>query len=270
MGHRLELRTIVELARLGNARRSAESLRISQSTVSEVLARLERSYGSRLFDRGRHGSRPTATGALVVDAARRALEILDNAEREIGLLEGFQRGALSVAAHPCLIETHLAPAVAAVLRGNLTLHCQMHSAPPDTLLDWLRRQQLEFYVGFEPDGPCEDVAIERIDTYQPVPFCRSGHPLASVPPQGIKVLRQYPIVTVDVPRWYASRTDQMGADPDVVGEIERRGRRVNVAHLATMEAFVATTDALGFAPREAIRAGVDAGTFVILDVPDDE
>lgn len=268
MEHRLELRTVVELARLGNARRTAESLGVSQSTVTETLARLERSYGTRLFDRDRKGSRPTATGTLVVEAARRSLDILDNAEREVGLLEGFERGSLSIAAHPCLVETHLAPAVGAVLQGNLNLHCRMHTAPPDTLLEWLRRRELEFFVGFEPDGPCDDVTIERIDTYVPVPFCRAGHPLAGAPPVGVRALLDYPLVGIESPRWYQARTDVF--DRVLAGEIEQRGRRVNVAHLATMEALVATTDALGFAPRVAIAAGLDAGRFVTVEVPDDE
>jgi DNA-binding transcriptional LysR family regulator len=271
MDHRLELRTVVELARFGNARRAADSLGLSQSTVSEVLTRLERSYGTKLFDRGRHGSRTTATGALVVEAARRSLEILDNAEREVGLLEGFERGSLSIAAHPCLVETHLAPAVAAVLRGTLNLHCQMHTAPPDTLLESLRRQQLEFFIGLEPDGPCDDVASEPIGTFRPVPFSRPGHPLANTPPEGVKVLRVYPIIATEVPRWYEHRTDTMAtADPALADEIAQRGRRVNVGHLATMEALVTTTDSLGFAPRDAIQTGIDDGKFVIIEVPPDE
>ena len=271
MDHRLELRTVVELARFGNARRAADALGVSQSTVSEVLARLERSYGTKLFDRGRRGSRPTATGALVVEAARRSLEILDNAEREVGLLEGFERGSLSIAADPCLVETYLVPAVAAVLGGRLNLHCRMHTASPDTMLEWLRRQQLEFFIGLEPDGPCDDVAIEPIGTFRPVPFCRAGHPLATMPPEGVRALRVYPIIATEVPRWYEQRTDTMAkADPALADEIAQRGRRVNVDHLATMEALVTTTESLGFAPRDAIQPRIDDGTFVVIDVPPDE
>ena len=63
----------------------------------------------------------------------------------------------------------------------------MHTASPDTLLECLRRQQLEFFIGLEPDGPCDDVASEPIGTFRPVPFCRAGHPLATMPPEGVKV-----------------------------------------------------------------------------------
>ena len=53
MEHRAERRAIVELARLGNARHTAELLGVSKSTISEVGVRRERSYGTRLFDRDR-------------------------------------------------------------------------------------------------------------------------------------------------------------------------------------------------------------------------
>lgn len=269
MDHRAELRTVIELARLGNARRAAEALGVSQSTVSDVVARLERSYGTRLFDRDRHGSRPTATGALVIDAARRSLAILDNAEREVGLLEGFEQGVLSVAAHPEIVETHLVPAVAAVLRDSANLQCRIHSASPDALMDGLRDQQLELFVGLEPDAPCDDVDIEPIGTYHAVPFCRADHPLTEVAPQGVKVLREYPLISTEVPRWYLERRRiGMHVGREVVGEIAARGRTVQVAHLATMTALVATTDSLGFATPESIQRFIVDGTLALLGVPD--
>ncbi|HMS49745.1 LysR family transcriptional regulator [Candidatus Neomicrothrix sp.] len=271
MDHRTELRTLTALARLGNARRAADAVGLSQSTVSDLIARLERTYGTRLFDRGRHGSRPTATGALVIEAARQSLEILDNAEREVGLLEGYERGALSVAAHPLLIESHLTPAVATMLGHSANLHCRIRSATPDALLRGLRDRHLELFIGLAPDAPHDDVTIEAIATYEPVPFCRSGHPLATVPPQGIQVLREFPIVTTEAPRWYTSLTGAaMPTDPVLADEIAERGRHVIVDHLATMETLVLSTDALGLAPLQSIRRGIEAGGLVMLDVPDDQ
>jgi DNA-binding transcriptional LysR family regulator len=203
-----------------------------------------------------------------VEAARRSLEVLDNAEREVGLLEGFERGSLSIAAHPCLVETHLVPAVAAMLRGSANLHCRIQSASPDAMLQALRSRQIELFVGLEPDGPCDDVAIERVGTYRPVPFCRAGHPLAAVKPQGIKVLGRYPLVTTEMPAWYARRVEAgMPRDPILAGEIAERGRRVQVAHQATMETLVETTDSLGLAAAESIRPSIEAGKLVVLGVP---
>lgn len=271
MDHRTELRTVVELARLGNARRTAESLGVSQSTVSEVIARLERSYGTRLFDRDRRGSRSTATGTLVVDAARKSLDILDNVEREVGLLEGFERGVLSVAAHPEMVETHLVPAVASVLRESANLRCRVHSGTPESLLQKLRDQQIELFVGLEPDAPCGDVDVEPIGTYHAVPFCRAGHPLTEVPPQGIRVLREYPIISTHVPHWYLARRNVgLRIERELADEIAARGRTVQVAHLTTMTSLVAASDSLGFAATASIQRGIEDGSLAVLGVPDEQ
>lgn len=271
MDHRLELRTLIELARLRNARRTAEALGVSQSTVSEVIARLERSYGTRLFDRGRQGSLPTATGALVIAAARRSLEVLDNAEREVALLEGFAGGVLSVAAHPALVDTHLVPVVAEVLRSSEHLNCRILSAGPDDLLEGLRNQRLELFVGLEPDGPCDDLVVEPIGTYQSLPFCRDGHPLAELPPQGMKVLREYPMVTTESPRWYTERKlSNVPFTRTLADEIAARGRAIQVANITTMVEIVTVTDALGSTMPASIQRHVDDGSLVLLGVPDDE
>ena len=271
MDHRLELRTLTELARLRNARRTADALGVSQSTVSEIVARLERSYGTRLFDRGRQGSVPTATGAVVIAAARRSLEVLDNAEREVALLEGFVGGVLSVAAHPALVETYLVPVVAAVLRSTEHLNCRILSAGPDDLLEGLRNQRLELFVGLEPDGPYDDLVVEPIGTYQSQPFCRDGHPLADLPPQGVKVLREYPMVTTESPRWYTERKlSNVPFTRTLADEISAHGRAVQVANLATMVELVTSTDALGSTMPASIQRHIDDGSLVLLGVPDEE
>lgn len=268
MDHRTELSTAVELARLGNARQTAEHLGVAQSTVTEAIHRLERVYGTRLFDRDQRGSRPTATGQLIIDAARQSLEILANAEREVGLLEGFERGSLSIAAHPYLVETYLVPAVAEALRQRSHIQCRIQTDSPDGLVESLRARRLELFVGLRPDGPTDDLHLDEIGTYQAIPFCRAGHPLAAIPAQGIKVLRDYPFVTTDAPQWYAERLQAgMPHDPALVGELAERGRQVHVHEVSAMAALVKTTDALGFAPIDSIRSGVDDGTFVALDVP---
>lgn len=50
------------LARTGNFRRTASDLDVSQPTVSQIIADLEREIGRPLFIRGRNGSTLTAAG----------------------------------------------------------------------------------------------------------------------------------------------------------------------------------------------------------------
>ena len=57
-----DLLAFESVARLGSFSRAAEELETSQSAVSRHIARLERRFSQRLFERARAGTRPTRAG----------------------------------------------------------------------------------------------------------------------------------------------------------------------------------------------------------------
>jgi molybdenum-dependent DNA-binding transcriptional regulator ModE len=75
IGRRLTLRDLhlfVTVARQGSMAKAATQLGISQPSVSEVIADLERALDARLFDRRPRGVEPTLYGqALLKRAGRR-------------------------------------------------------------------------------------------------------------------------------------------------------------------------------------------------------
>ena len=153
MNHREELEMLVELAHTGNMRRAAESLGVSQSTLSDVTTRLEEAYGAALFSRGRRGSHPTVYGEVVVRAAQRALRILEEAQREIGLIRGSASGRLSIGAEIGLIEAYLAPVIARGLKRDRRLRYRLHANDTSVLVQELREQRIEFFLGIQPMSP---------------------------------------------------------------------------------------------------------------------
>ncbi|GAA1646488.1 hypothetical protein GCM10009744_41990 [Kribbella alba] len=72
-----DLRLVLTIRRTGSVGTAARELRISQPSASQRLARLERTCGTRLFDRDTRGARPTAAGS---ELARRAEHILGHLE----------------------------------------------------------------------------------------------------------------------------------------------------------------------------------------------
>jgi molybdate transport repressor ModE-like protein len=72
-----DLRLVLTIRRTGSVGTAARELRISQPSASQRLARLERTCGSRLFERDTRGARPTAAGS---ELARRAEHILGHLE----------------------------------------------------------------------------------------------------------------------------------------------------------------------------------------------
>lgn len=69
-----QLKIFVEVAEKGHVTRAAQTLRLSQSTVSSAIAALEGRYEIRLFDRVGRGIRLTANGRIFLREARAVLD----------------------------------------------------------------------------------------------------------------------------------------------------------------------------------------------------
>ncbi len=102
------LRSLVVLADELHFGRAAARLHITQPSLSQQIARLEREVGVRLVDRGPRGTRLTDAGARLADAARPALAAIDAAVAEIreaaGVGASLRIGVprLEYVAHPAI------------------------------------------------------------------------------------------------------------------------------------------------------------------------
>ncbi|MDH6119466.1 DNA-binding transcriptional LysR family regulator [Kitasatospora sp. GAS204A] len=72
-----ELRILVAVDRARSFTAAAGALGLTQSAVSHAVSACERKIGAVLFDRGRHGARPTPAGERAAAHARRILRLLD-------------------------------------------------------------------------------------------------------------------------------------------------------------------------------------------------
>ena len=77
------LLAFVEATQAGSLSAAAERLQVTPAAVSKNLARLERQLGVRLLQRSTRRLAPTAEGALLLDKARAALRLLDEAQAEV-------------------------------------------------------------------------------------------------------------------------------------------------------------------------------------------
>lgn len=64
------LRVVCAIADQGSLTKAAAALGLAQPALTAQLQRIEEALGGMLFDRGRHGARPTALGELVLARAR--------------------------------------------------------------------------------------------------------------------------------------------------------------------------------------------------------
>ena len=83
-------RAFVEIAARGSFTAGADALRLTQSTISEQIAALEKELGTRLFERGRHGAQLTESGGRLLEPAQRLLRMAADIERQAPM--GGDRG----------------------------------------------------------------------------------------------------------------------------------------------------------------------------------
>lgn len=144
------LELLVEVADTGSLSAAAGHLGLAQPNASRQLARLERSLGARLLDRGARGSEPTPAGRVAVEHARRVLDAAEALAEEVSAATGT--GRIRLLASQTIAE-QLMPAFLASLAADLPdAPVSFEVANSAHVLEALRRGRadLGFVEGSEP------------------------------------------------------------------------------------------------------------------------
>jgi DNA-binding transcriptional LysR family regulator len=110
-----QLRTFLEVARLGSVQETADSLVVSQPAVSAALAGLQRTVGAKLTERDGRGVRLTAAGKAFELYGRRIFALIDEARERARELAESRTSRLRLAAVTTAAE-HLVPQLLQRLR----------------------------------------------------------------------------------------------------------------------------------------------------------
>ena len=94
IGDRGEMEAFVRSVELGSFSAAADELRLKPSTLSKLVARLERSLKVKLLNRTTRRMTPTPEGELFVARCRRILAEMEDAEMEVGRSRERPRGRL--------------------------------------------------------------------------------------------------------------------------------------------------------------------------------
>ena len=99
--HLLYFRAVAEA---GGFTRAAAEIGLTQPTLSQQIAQLEKELGVELLTRGRRECRLTPAGELVLQYARRVLGDMEALRRSLDDMSGLRRGSLTVAVLPVLAQ----------------------------------------------------------------------------------------------------------------------------------------------------------------------
>jgi DNA-binding transcriptional LysR family regulator len=147
-----ELAAFVAAVDSGSVGGAADALDLTQSAVTKRIQSLETRLGTRLFDRGRFGVRPTESARALYPEARQALDALRRAERAV---TGFDGTSLRVAASFTVGEFLLPAWLGAFRLQEPDLRVRVDVTHSPSVLRELRdgRADVGFVEGLDPlDG----------------------------------------------------------------------------------------------------------------------
>ena len=132
-----QLKALVTVVETGSVTRAGELLHLVQPAITRQIRSLERELGVELFERTRHGMRPTAAGLSLAERARRALTELDRARAELAPAPGVLTGLVTVGLLESTAELLAEPLVTAVRSEHPGIELRLLTAYSGHLQQWL-------------------------------------------------------------------------------------------------------------------------------------
>ena len=145
----MEIRTLryfLAVAREENMTRAAESLHVTQPTLSKALRSLEDELGKKLFTRHSFSIALTEEGMLLRDRAEDLVTMADKIEKEFLSLDDITGGELFLGLGESLQIRHLARQIRKLKESYPGLKCHITSGDTEQVTEKLDKGLLDFAV----------------------------------------------------------------------------------------------------------------------------
>ncbi len=245
-----DLVKFLAVAEAGKLLAAAETLGIAQPALTRAIARLEKRFGGKLFERLPTGVRPTPLGAAAVNLAQGVLREIEAAEEKMEAAVSGRIGRFRITATAMWMQAVLAPACEAFRRKLPGVELVLRTAPFAEGLRLLARGESDLHCGgFDAGDPLP--AFLRRDSFLEVTagiVAGEGHPLLDGNPAPDD-LAAFPWIDFDRPLATGVLPATPDADRPSLDSVLERLFRDTGRHVATI-----------------LRAGA-AGLFPMADGP---
>lgn len=175
-----QLRTFLEIARLGSFTRAATRLGYAQSTVTAQVKALEAEFGTRLLDRGTRGIGLTAAGSALIRHAEDILRRTEDARAHVRSLgEDTAGGTLRVGAPETLCAYRLPTVLQTIATRHPGVRVSFRPGSRADLLDDLASGALDAAFLLEPRLQTGPILVEALVREPLTVIAAPGHPLAT-------------------------------------------------------------------------------------------
>jgi len=137
-----QLRIFLAVAQTATLTRASKQLGLAQPSLSQQLARLEDSVGTRLFDRTRNRMELTDAGRVLLRHAQSVLKEVSEAEAGLRAFASGRRSIVRVAGINSVIKA-LLPEALRRCGGATAMEVDIHEVPPAEVLEMLYSRQAD-------------------------------------------------------------------------------------------------------------------------------
>ena len=144
------LRYFLEIARTGNMSRAAETLHVTQPTLSRQMKEMEQELGKRLFRRNSAGLSLTDEGMLLRKRAEDILDMVDKTEEEFKALDDIAGGEVHIGCAESHQIKYLARTIKAFKAKYPLFRYHLTSCNTEQVAERLDRGLIDLAVIVEP------------------------------------------------------------------------------------------------------------------------
>lgn len=174
------LRSLVAVYESGSLQRATTRLHISQPALTRTLQTLESELGVSLLVRSNQGVSLTRYGLRLIEHARRVLEGVDRARRDIEEMKGgtSQQVSIGITAVSAL-SVSLQGALADFHARFPDTRLRIHESGPAAIAAMLREGALDFAISTHEDDAWHGLEVVQACHMRSHVSVRHGHPLAA-------------------------------------------------------------------------------------------
>lgn len=172
------LSLLIQLHDLGNMKRAAEALGLSQPAVSLAVSELEKLLGVQLFLRHARGVEPTAVAVELVPIARRIMAAMGDGVEVVSNALNENAGYIRIAATPAAISGILHPHVETLAKNFPSAHIEITEISAANPLEAISNEACDILALRQPTTVAESWEFEEVRDDAMVVVCGAQNPLA--------------------------------------------------------------------------------------------
>lgn len=258
------VQVLLRVAELGSVQRAADAIGVTQSTVTQTLAYLERLLDVRLFQRHARGVMPTAACVDLLPVARQILQGLAEGAGALVSRLGGGLGVVRMAASAAAIHGLMRPAWPAFAERHPGIQVQLREAEGEDLLLAVARGEVDLVACRQPAAIPGGWAFQALVNDRFVIVCAASHPLASGPVPEMSTLARQTWMLAPAEsaarRCFDSLAERFQTPPRIHPMVTRV--------IPLMVDALMTAPLLALLPLSVVRPLVDEGVLVALSLDD--